>query len=265
MNLGVEVEIDGSIVQTDGEIFANRGVNEGTIRVDRGTFEVDRQFTNARLFEVGILGDFSVGTRYTQSEGETIVNGTLRGGSEGIHIDGGVIGGVGSIIGEVFVAPGAEAGPGISPGTLFVDGGFHLDPGGVIAMEVAGTASGEFDRLVVSGALDLLGDVVFELVGSMTLDLLETMTMGDFFLSGPSVADAAAIDPAVLGGASFFAVDGPSTYQYLLSVEGGLTERTLIDSTEVPEPRTPWLLAAGLAALGGATRCRRISNGMVDG
>src|SRR5262249_11057691 len=73
---------------------------------------------------------------------------------------GGTLKGTSTIFGNVFNSGFVL--PGLSPGTLTIQGDYTQAPSRVLQMELAGTAAGQFDRLVVSGTANLGGtlDVV---------------------------------------------------------------------------------------------------------
>jgi hypothetical protein len=70
---------------------------------------------------------------------------------------GGVIEGKGKLIAGNRVLNGGSIGPGLSPGTIEIDGNYEQTADGVLDMEAAGLAPGEFDVLHVTGHATLDG------------------------------------------------------------------------------------------------------------
>lgn len=76
----------------------------------------------------------------------------------------GTLSGAGTLQGSVNNSGGTVA-PGASPGTLAVGGNYTQGAGGSLAIEVAGTGAGEFDKLAVSGNATLGGTLALEPIG----------------------------------------------------------------------------------------------------
>ncbi|MDX1654318.1 MAG: autotransporter domain-containing protein [Candidatus Competibacteraceae bacterium] len=88
--------------------------------------------------------------------------------------DGGILAGRGRVRGTVAV-DGGTLSPGSSPGILTIEGDLNMDSG-VLAIELAGTEEGRYDRLAVTGSASLSG-------GRVEFSLLEGFTpeVGDSF------------------------------------------------------------------------------------
>ena len=100
-------------------------------------------------------------------DGTVEINNQLTtGGGSVIGLAGTITGG-GSVGGDL-TNTSATVAPGNSPGTLTVTGNFSQDVGGTLAIELAGTADGEFDVLAVTGSATLGG----------ALDITELYTPG---------------------------------------------------------------------------------------
>ena len=100
-------------------------------------------------------------------DGTLAINNDLTtGGGSVIGLAGTITGG-GSVGGDL-TNTSATIAPGNSPGTLTVTGDFSQAAGGTLAIELAGTASGEFDVLAVTGSASLGG----------SLDITELYTPG---------------------------------------------------------------------------------------
>jgi T5SS/PEP-CTERM-associated repeat protein len=72
---------------------------------------------------------------------------------------GGVLSGTGTIIGDVLINGGMLS-PGVSPGTLVVDGHLTLLEGSSLTLEIGGDAPSLYDRIIVGGTLTLGGELI---------------------------------------------------------------------------------------------------------
>lgn len=233
----IRVEVAGELTQLGGHISANRIFNSGLVSSFGGTLELvsqsangapspEAQFINGGGVNLGgssfnLDGDYlqNAGTtvfdsqtgliagNYRQFNGLTEINNVLT-VQGGVDVFGGTLNGSGHIIGEVNVHDGAILGPGNSPGTLFVDGDLNLLEGSSLVMEFGGTAIGEHDRLIVSGALNFSGDIIFELINDASIELLESRAFGDFFLFGDDAEHAAPLDGGLFADIALLVKDG---------------------------------------------------------
>lgn len=82
--------------------------------------------------------------------------------------DGGTLNGNGTVTGGVTVGEGGVLAPGLSPGTLNIEGDLTLLPGSSVVLELAGTTSGLFDVLNVTGNFVAGGTLQIELIDGFT-------------------------------------------------------------------------------------------------
>ncbi|HKS23076.1 MAG TPA: hypothetical protein VJZ76_09790 [Thermoanaerobaculia bacterium] len=116
--------------------FAAPLANSGTVRIETGAI----QFSDT----------------YVQSTGSTTVLGGASLQTATLSLNGGTLGGNGTISGTVNSQ--ASVAPGASPGTLTIDGNYVQGPSGSLAIQLAGTSPGtQYDRLIVSGSVTLGG------------------------------------------------------------------------------------------------------------
>lgn len=154
-------------------------------------------------------------------DGDAPSAGTLRVGQNG------TLAGSGTIIGDVVVDGGSVV-PGASPGALHIMGNYHQLPGGLLKMEIGGTAPGtEYDQLLVTG--NLLLEAAVEVV---FIDGFRPRIGQSFDLFGGSTVQ--------LPGSLNFA-NAPTDFQYVSNFEGGVFSVTV---TAVPEPTSLALVAA---------------------
>ena len=100
--------------------------------------------------------------------------------------DGGILGGNGTVVGNVVVgaansSQAATLSPGFSPGGLTVEGSYEQGAGGVLLIDVAGTAAGQFDTVAVSGQAELGGTLKFD---ASSLDSSAAGTTVEIFTAG---------------------------------------------------------------------------------
>jgi T5SS/PEP-CTERM-associated repeat protein len=150
--------------------------------------------------------------------------------------------GIGTIDADV-VNDGGFIGPGLSPGTLNIDGDFTLIDG-VLEIEVGGLAAGDFDVLNITGKASFTGGtILFSFIDGFLpseddmFKFLVADTVSDF---NSTLAYSGAAP-----GFEFKVTDGGN---------GLLIFIALNDADAVPEPATLVLFAAGLAVLGAVRR-----------
>ncbi|HET6408124.1 MAG TPA: hypothetical protein VFG14_09605, partial [Chthoniobacteraceae bacterium] len=100
----------------------------------------------------------------TQSAGITSLSGGSVGGP--FSLQGGTLTGIGTLNGSLnnsggIVSPGGSG----TAGTLSISGGYTQALGGTLAADLGGTASGQFDFLVVTGAISLGGTLNLTNIG----------------------------------------------------------------------------------------------------
>lgn len=145
--------------------------------------------------------------------------------------------GNGTIVGNTTLA--GDLRPGTSPGALSILGNLGLNAGSDLFIEIGGTATPDFDRLLVSGHLDAGGNILVSFVNSFTAlegDSFQIATFDSFSDSGFTFNfDSATLDPGLTWDTSQFASTGTIAV--------------------IPEPSHALLLLVGLA--GAACRRRR--------
>jgi hypothetical protein len=108
-----------------------------------------------------------------------------------LHIEGGVVKGNGTIRGHIDNS-GGKIQPGMSAGTIIIDGGFDYNdytqgPAGMLDIEIGGpTAGSGYDQLIVNGAAYLDGTLRVRFIGGysphagQTFDVLIGTVVGQF-------------------------------------------------------------------------------------
>ena len=130
LGLGALVDNQGTWdVQTDSSFASLAGggtvTNGGTLRksAGAGTHAVGLPFTSTGTVEAQ-SGTLSFTAGYTQTAGSTIASGGTLSSTIPFQIQGGTVGGTGTLIGGVSNTAGTAA-PGLSPGIVTVSGGYQ--------------------------------------------------------------------------------------------------------------------------------------------
>ena len=120
---------------------------------------------------------------FTQTNGSTVVNGVLvlsdgsgADGTKTLNLAGGILGGSGTVKGNV-VNAGGTVSPGNSPGNLTINGNYTQTAGNLL-MQVAGTGAGQFDQVTSTGTATLGG--VLDIVPYGGFDFA-TLSVGQTF------------------------------------------------------------------------------------
>lgn len=151
--------------------------------------------------------------------------------------------GSGTIVGDTTLA--GDLRPGTSPGTLNIIGDLGLNAGSDLFIELGGTATPAYDRLLVSGNLDAGGNILVSFVNSFSAvkgDSFQIVSFGSFTGSGYTFDfGSAALDPELAWDTSQFATTGAITV--------------------IPEPSHGFLLLVGIAGAACRRQRRQISPG----
>ena len=236
----------GTINNTSGAHLDNLGTltNEGVFNntlgahlMDAGTFNNTGTFSNSGAVRISSTGSFTTSADYTQTGGRTIVNGTLTAtGGAIVDIEGGKLGGTGTINGDVLMKGTMSPGAGGAPGTFTVNGNYEQTSGGVLDEIIKGSSS--------NGVLDVTGALALD-PGS----LLEITLQGGFDPVGDSftILDYSSLSGEFSNGTTFFA-DG---FNWTLSYGPNDAVLTAVstDLVSTPEPDTISLIAIGLLTL----------------
>ncbi|HMP08568.1 MAG TPA: autotransporter-associated beta strand repeat-containing protein, partial [Lacipirellulaceae bacterium] len=120
------------------------------------------------------------------NEGTLLINGTKTGSGAVNVAAGATLGGTGSITGAVSVT--GTLAPGAGAGTLTVTGPVTFNAGSTAAFEIGGTGAGQFDRLVLSGALAAGGTLNVQLIVGFDPTVGNSFDLLDFASATGSVA-----------------------------------------------------------------------------
>jgi hypothetical protein len=207
--------------------FTNSGVLNNS-----GTFTNPGTFTNSGVVVISSAGLFTTSTNYKQTAGKTLVNGTFT-ATDGaiVDIQGGILGGTGTINSDVLLNGILSPGSGGVPGTLTINGNYEQGSTGIFEELISGASS--------NGVLDVSG--------ILTLDpgsLLEITLQGGFDPLGDSftIMNYGSLLGEFSNAPLFFA-DG-----FEWTVTYGANDAVLT-AVEAPEPGTMFLLSLGFLTL----------------
>jgi hypothetical protein len=150
----------GTLLNTPASTFFSVSTinNSGTIN-NRGTITNadtiinNGTFTNSGFVNITSTGLFTTSTNYKQTAGQTFVNGTLTAtGPAIVDIHAGILGGGGTINGNVLMAGRMIAGMPDTPLTLLINGNYEQTGTGIYDELISSNANG---LLQVSGAAKL--------------------------------------------------------------------------------------------------------------
>ncbi len=138
---------------------ALRAENNATLGLFAGPFT-----TSGNVFAAAGSTITRAATDYSQTGGSTIIDGSLDLNTGGVvTLNGGTLGGTGTINADVFIAAGIAA-PGLSAGTLTIVGDYTQAATGDFAVELGGIATGQFDVLNVMGVANLAGSISISVI-----------------------------------------------------------------------------------------------------
>ncbi len=174
--IDIQVDLGGATIGGHTTIPFN---NQGTLvkSAGSGTNTVTTPITNTGTVEIQ-SGKLEFSNAYVQNAGQTVLNGgelamwwSNPSNNPPIQFDGGVVTGSGTISSNqdlVVNNAGGTFAPGLSAGTIFVAGDYTQAAGGVLEVEIGGTAAGAFDTLEVSGTVNLAGTLIVTEINAFT-------------------------------------------------------------------------------------------------
>ena len=183
--------------------------------------------------------------------GRLLVNGQLGNTAVAVNASG-LLGGSGTILGDVTVGLSGTLSPGNSPGVLTV-GSLSLLAGSTTLMEITGTSASLYDQIVGVGSGGLTYGGTLDLVMSGSYANGTTFNLFSNF-SSPSIGDFAAVGLDATG-SEYAGLTFTGTAGVWTSTETANGQRLIFstgtgDLVVVPEPSTYAMALAGLACGG---------------
>ena len=137
-------------------------------------------FTNAGTVKV-LEGTLSFGSNvFNQTAGLTELNGGNLTATGTLSLNGGTLRGNGTVTTTTLSNNGGTVGPGFSPGTLTITGAYTQGAGGTLNIEIGGTTTADYDRLLISGATTLNGALIGTVINGFTPAFNDTFTFMTF-------------------------------------------------------------------------------------
>jgi hypothetical protein len=236
----------GLISVRNGSLIANAGINNlGSMAMTLGSSTIQGDINNTGIIQVSggahatFFDDLTQnGVLQVSSVGNTNSTAVILGAFSG---SGGFVGG-----GDVFAL--GDLRPGNSPGSVLYDGNLFLGTSTDTFIELGGLGIGDFDQMLVSGDLNLGGDLFVSLLDGYTLGANQFYLIGD--VGGDLFGQFNGLDEGSLVG-NFGGYDLFITYNGL----GGNSGIGLF--TAVPEPGTSLPCVMGALSLLGRRSRRR--------
>lgn len=183
----------GVAMLNNGVIRAD--VNGGTLRINpQGAGSVN---AGTMIADPDCELEINSATLFSQTGGQTIVNGTLDVNGGPFALQGGSLSGIGNVAGDV-ANTGGSVEPGNSAGTLRINGNYTQGAGGKLSIQLGGAAQGtEYDLLNVTGTALLDGELHVEPINGYAPQVGQQFVI----LTAPTVTGC------------FTTVTGPGQYQ----------------------------------------------------
>ena len=250
---------------TSGVLGVSTLTNNGTLifnRSDASTYSGIISGTGAVSQQGGGTLTLTGTSNYTGATavnaGSLLVNGQLGNTAVAVNASG-LLGGSGTILGNVTVASSGTLSPGNSPGVLTV-GSLSLLAGSTTLMEITGTSASLYDQVVGNGSGGLTYGGNLDLVMSGSYANGTTFNLFSNF-SSPSIGDFAAVGLDATG-SEYAGLTFTGTAGVWTSTETANGQRLIFstgtgDLVVVPEPSTYALIAIGAGIVGLMHRRKR--------
>ena len=241
---------------TTGVLDVSTLTNNGTLvfnRSDASTYSGIISGSGAVTKQGGGTLNFTGTSSYTGATavdgGKLLVNGQLGNTAVSVNV-GGLLGGSGTILGDVTVGSSGTLAPGNSPGVLTV-GSLSLLAGSHALMEITGTSGSLYDQIVGvgSGGLTYGGSLDLVMSGSYA----DQTTFHLFSNFSSSTGDFAAVGLNATGeyaGLTFAGLSGVWTSTWTTNHQRLVFSTNTGNLVVVPEPSTYAMALAGLACGG---------------
>ncbi|WP_297527421.1 hypothetical protein [Thiohalobacter sp.] len=199
--------------------------------------------------ELTVIGDLVVSQTGTSGTLTVRAGGVVQANSVIVQ-EGGILNGGDGIVNANVVLAGGTLAPGNSPGQMTVAGDLDLSSG-ILDLEVAGTANGEYD------VLDVWGNVVFGQDSVINISFINGFAPQQY--DGFSFINAASVSGLELATVNILGLEPGFAYQ-LGSNSSSFTVFALSDgvstTSPVPLPPAVWLFGSGLIGILGVGRRR---------
>jgi hypothetical protein len=244
--------------------FASNDASGSFTLTGNRTFTTAGAFTNAGIVDVTTGSTLTVGNRnnYTQTGGETIVDGKLTVASPGglLFNGGSIFGNNGTFTGGLTDDAMFNVGDALQkPGKLTIAGPYTETSAGALNIDIGGRTVGtQYDQLRITGAATLGGTLNLDLINNFTPAIGNTFTIISFASETGTFAN---VNGTHINNNEHFVVNYNAT-NVMLSVASGPSFIGPLEtfgsipgkSTATPEPSSLVLVGAGVLAAAAALR-----------
>lgn len=223
----------------------DRDITTASAFSNSGTVSIE---DSATLFRIGASGSLA----YTQTGGYTILAGGAMIDASAFNLNGGTLGGTGTIDAPLTTSGTTTIAPGSSPGALAVLGIATLASGNTFAVEVGGLTQGtQYDWLDVSGVLTLAGLLDVDFISSFENSVLPSDV---FYIATAGSPIQGAFSNVASG--NRIGTNTSKSFEVWYGTGSPYGENNLV-LTQAPEPGRVMLLLACIGALSWKAQRRR--------
>jgi hypothetical protein len=184
--LNAQVDNQGTFTIAEQTSLSGSLTNSGTLTVasfvGQSLSVTGGDVANSGTVLIGPGNDLIVDGNYTQTAGSTQLNSGQLTATGLVDLEGGVLGGTGTVDGNVLNNAEVAVGQPGCPGVLTINGDFTATSGGVLVVEVGSLNAGtDFDQLNVTGQATLDGTLTVNLTGGFVPnpgDSFQVLTFG---------------------------------------------------------------------------------------
>src|SRR5262249_38228662 len=167
--LNAQVDNQGTFAVAEDTMLSGGLTNSGTLTVARVVGQAlsvtGGDVANSGTVLVGPGDDLSVDGNYTQTAGSTQLDSGQLTATGLVDLEGGVLGGTGTVQASVLNNAEVDVGQPGSPGVLTIVGDYTQAAGGVLVVEIGGPNPGtDFDQLPITGQATLDGTLTVNLI-----------------------------------------------------------------------------------------------------
>ncbi len=239
INTGSTYNTTGETSLRGGSTILNTSATTGTLT--GGTNQTQLTVSGATT-KLKVNGAFTNNTQFTILQGGAIIETTA------FNLNGGELKGNGSINGNVTTSGlSSVIAPGLSPGTLTINGNLALSSGNTLAMEIGGLSQGSlYDYLDVNGALTLAGMLDLNFINDFQTGVT---SLDQFTLATANTDITGSFLNVASGGRLNVGSFGSFQVWYGAGSAFGASNLVLGDFTAVPEPSRAMLMLMGMCGL----------------
>jgi hypothetical protein len=168
--LNAHVDNQGTFTIAEDTMLSGSLINSGTLTlasvVGQSLTVTGGDVASSGTFLIGLGDSLSVDGNYTQTGGSTQLNSGQLTATGLVDLEGGVLGGTGTVLANVLNNADVDVGQPGCPGVLTIVGDYTQTTSGILVIEIGGPNAGtDFDQLAVTGQATLDGTLTVNLTG----------------------------------------------------------------------------------------------------